>query len=624
MRLVYLRGAPGCGKNTIAEHLEISLVNQVVVVLNVSDFVGMLVQPYLGIDQDTYDFLCENLTEGVAHEADLKNTPIGTLLKEHQLGSFAENIDAIPEKFHDKSIREHIIHVSEQIMKPTFGQKVFGNILLQTIKMLYAAGVDVVILTSCGFPEEVIPVADWVAETNAFEKSPKIEMFLVTLYSTWAPLVQLNKNFMYKAGDVWKMDSRKNWNPADYPELKQMKLTTIENIRDRQSYATDAVINFIGEKDEDEDIEIIQDIEDNYIVKDNGVRKFSAKASELNEFYIRRQLIQHYQNMNLKSGVNLTNTPWYDLAYGEGEGEDAESVYMIRGENALKSESHYKNLSIHILCPGVVVENSQLPYHRSMTSLRPKIHPAFDLVRMVNELVCKGYEFDVTLMVPEDTDTKNTELFYGLHESIKVKPVPLVDEFNNRGFYDIASVPDLEIPDVMIRNIDVVEGATRNKKFGHFEIRVGFEDFVTDENVAGKYTGPKFVYPKHLTVELGNTAERNFLLSSHHNEIDSMDGSPDICVTRLKMTDESFVFGVLDVMNSHFDPSKLIYSATRSLDFTYAKYIAPEFVNARKAVMSLIEEKDTEEARPVLAFIRSVIVSTILIDALNRYLDHLD
>ena len=68
------------------------------------------------------------------------------------------------------TMREFMIHVSEEVMKPMFGNEVFGNALVEKLKAVpEVVGVPtIVVLSDGGFVEEGIPVAKLVGAENYF------------------------------------------------------------------------------------------------------------------------------------------------------------------------------------------------------------------------------------------------------------------------------------------------------------------------------------------------------------------------------------------------------------------------------------------------------------------------
>lgn len=71
------------------------------------------------------------------------------------------------------TMREFMIHVSEEVMKPMFGNEVFGNALVEKLKAVPevrpgVGGPTIVVLSDGGFVEEGIPVAKLVGAENYF------------------------------------------------------------------------------------------------------------------------------------------------------------------------------------------------------------------------------------------------------------------------------------------------------------------------------------------------------------------------------------------------------------------------------------------------------------------------
>lgn len=133
-RVVLLNGPPRCGKDTAAMGLVRGLQGICVPVHH--KFATPLaagVQGIFGVSRSRWDYLY----------ATAKETPTPELL--------------------GMSPREAMIWLSEEVMKPKFGKDVFGRIAAEQIAMMKDA---VVVISDCGFAEEIIPVAREVGWEN--------------------------------------------------------------------------------------------------------------------------------------------------------------------------------------------------------------------------------------------------------------------------------------------------------------------------------------------------------------------------------------------------------------------------------------------------------------------------
>lgn len=66
------------------------------------------------------------------------------------------------------SPRQWLIHMSENVIKPTFGQDIFGKILAEKINKLSLPEDSVIVLSDGGFVEETLPLIDLVGEDNYY------------------------------------------------------------------------------------------------------------------------------------------------------------------------------------------------------------------------------------------------------------------------------------------------------------------------------------------------------------------------------------------------------------------------------------------------------------------------
>lgn len=56
------------------------------------------------------------------------------------------------------SVRNRMIWLSEEVMKPVYGQDIFGHIAVNQIRALEP---ETVVVSDCGFTSEVIPLMEW-------------------------------------------------------------------------------------------------------------------------------------------------------------------------------------------------------------------------------------------------------------------------------------------------------------------------------------------------------------------------------------------------------------------------------------------------------------------------------
>jgi len=69
----------------------------------------------------------------------------------------------------DMTVRQLMIHLSEEVMKPRFGIDVFGKIALRSLKEEYglsSAGIARVLFSDSGFRPEALPIIEWAGPEN--------------------------------------------------------------------------------------------------------------------------------------------------------------------------------------------------------------------------------------------------------------------------------------------------------------------------------------------------------------------------------------------------------------------------------------------------------------------------
>lgn len=129
-RVVLLNGPPRCGKDTAALGLANSLRGICTPILHkFAEPLAAAVRGMFGITQSRWDYLYTTA----------KEVPTGELL--------------------GMSPREAMIWVSEDVMKPKFGDEVFGTLAAEKISKMNRG---VVVISDCGFDAEILPVADVV------------------------------------------------------------------------------------------------------------------------------------------------------------------------------------------------------------------------------------------------------------------------------------------------------------------------------------------------------------------------------------------------------------------------------------------------------------------------------
>lgn len=137
MQVIPLNGPPGCGKDTLARLL-VQAHDDAGVRASHCEFKEAVRQAVA----DFYHLTETEYAEFVfrANSRELKEVPWGV-------------IDG-------RSPRGALIHVSENVMKPIYGQDVFGRALKGKIDKLAAQGVKRVFISDSGFIDELRPIAN--------------------------------------------------------------------------------------------------------------------------------------------------------------------------------------------------------------------------------------------------------------------------------------------------------------------------------------------------------------------------------------------------------------------------------------------------------------------------------
>ena len=133
MKIILLNGPPGCGKDTLAE-------------LFVCDF--------------------------IAAPASFKERLIAITLTIYGVSRplwdawYAEDKEYPRPSLDGKSCREALIFVSEEVIKPKFGEDYFGKVAAQKALDNLRDGYKYTIFSDSGFPEEAKPLCDLVGPEN--------------------------------------------------------------------------------------------------------------------------------------------------------------------------------------------------------------------------------------------------------------------------------------------------------------------------------------------------------------------------------------------------------------------------------------------------------------------------
>lgn len=135
-KIIFLNGPPGCGKDTVAAQL--------------LDYYHMKMSAPLKVG-------AYNLFFGAN---DHNMSPLAIL-------SDVETLKAkkvVPDS--DITWRQFIIEISENLMKPLFGEDIFGRIVREGMNSLIAQGTTKFVFSDSGFSEEAIPLIYEVGSEN--------------------------------------------------------------------------------------------------------------------------------------------------------------------------------------------------------------------------------------------------------------------------------------------------------------------------------------------------------------------------------------------------------------------------------------------------------------------------
>jgi len=85
------------------------------------------------------------------------------LSKDAWLDLYLNHKDEPAEELLGFSVRNRMIWLSEEVMKPVYGKDIFGHIAVNQIRAL---GPNTVVISDCGFPAEVVPLCEWFGEKS--------------------------------------------------------------------------------------------------------------------------------------------------------------------------------------------------------------------------------------------------------------------------------------------------------------------------------------------------------------------------------------------------------------------------------------------------------------------------
>lgn len=128
------------------------------------------------------------------------------------------------------TMREYMIHVSENVMKPLFGKDVFGKALVEKLKKVPLQDKNgqptMVVLSDGGFVDEGIPVIDQVDAEN---------YFLIRIH-------RIDENGIeYGFGE----DSRRYIYAAAFPEGKQPNELDVTNLPNKMKDCAEEIMDYV-------------------------------------------------------------------------------------------------------------------------------------------------------------------------------------------------------------------------------------------------------------------------------------------------------------------------------------------------------------------------------------------
>lgn len=147
MKIILLNGPPGCGKDTAAKIINKKLH-------------GFSYQYKMSLPLKE---ACHNLLglQGTLEELEpLKDLAIKFLIKKDS------NHWSLYNLVNDKgemTLRQFYIYISENVMKPLFGDDIFGRLAVENLKQCHH---DVVTISDSGFAPEAKPIIDYFGKEN--------------------------------------------------------------------------------------------------------------------------------------------------------------------------------------------------------------------------------------------------------------------------------------------------------------------------------------------------------------------------------------------------------------------------------------------------------------------------
>jgi len=78
-----------------------------------------------------------------------------------------KNKSVFPHLNNQTTLRSWMIAYSEKLMKPLFGEQIFGHMLVDRI-YINMCDCDFVVVTDCGFEDEVIPLRAWLGDDRIY------------------------------------------------------------------------------------------------------------------------------------------------------------------------------------------------------------------------------------------------------------------------------------------------------------------------------------------------------------------------------------------------------------------------------------------------------------------------
>ena len=143
--VVFLNGPPGCGKDLVASHLTQYLAFEK---MKFAAPIKRMAAAMLGISDGSLERLKETQFAILSKETKLDNGMFGT------------------EKFEygeKDTLRQLLIRISEEFLKPTYGNTIFGRI---AVKELLRSSYPLIVFTDSGFVEETDTVIRSVGQRN--------------------------------------------------------------------------------------------------------------------------------------------------------------------------------------------------------------------------------------------------------------------------------------------------------------------------------------------------------------------------------------------------------------------------------------------------------------------------